>query len=266
MKKSVCRLLAALALSLSVSGCAAAEEKEIRIECQPVEGRALQTEYVFPAEVFEGTPEPDAEHECLKLAAYPASGIDIYGVCESGRNEETLIVVWRDCSRAFDVSYMGTGGIALRSGVLDVDGDGEEELILMELLGTGTGVSVENLHVVEKSGETLSLYSLTLGAFAAPMREWMSARIDPKTGNIRIGEKHLQIPGHVGTADFAFGNMVSFDVTDGKICMDADVQFWAEGEPFRGVSDYIVELSAEVSFSGQAFTFSGFEAAGMDAR
>ena len=49
MKKSVCRLLAALALSLSVSGCAAAEEKEIRIECQPVEGRALQTEYVFPA-------------------------------------------------------------------------------------------------------------------------------------------------------------------------------------------------------------------------
>ena len=53
MKKTVCLLL--VSLMLFVSGCAA-EEKELRIEPQPVEGRPLQTEYVFPAEYsFEGT-------------------------------------------------------------------------------------------------------------------------------------------------------------------------------------------------------------------
>lgn len=234
------------------------EETEMLIECLPEEGRALQADYTFPEEVSTGTPDTDST--CLKLAAYPDNSIDLYGVYEADKNEYSLIVTWEDLSRQFDISFLGTGGIDLRSAVWDADGDGADELVLTERVGTGTGVSLANLHVIEKTETSLSLYSLCHDAVSPEIEEWVSGRINAAARTLRVGEERFIIPGHVDSSRFAVGNIVSFEAEDPQIHMSAAIGFWPPDRASHGVSDHIIRLSADVVFSDGTFSLQNFRA------
>lgn len=232
-------------------------EEPLRIEATPQEGVAPQAEYDLPEEVFEGI--PDGDETCLKLAAYPDNNLDIYSVCEPDKND-CLLVTWENISRQFDISTLGTGGIAVHSALWDVDGDGADELILIEHAGSGTGVSVDNLHIVERTESGLSLYSLRDDAVVPPIREWITQRINMEDRKIRVAGTAFSVPDHIGLSDFALGNIVSFEMEDSQICMRVVIGFWPPEREFHGVSDYAVCLQADVVFSDGTFTLQNFTA------
>ena len=167
---------------------------------------------------------------------------------------------WGDVSRQFDVSTLYPGGIAVHSALWDADGDGADELILVEAVGSGTGISVDDLHVVERAESGLSLYSLRADAVTSLLREQIAPRIDTEQRTIRIGGTVFRVPEQIGLSDFALGNIVSFEADGGQIRLYMDIQFWPPERDFNGVSDYAVCLQADVTFSDGVFTLQNFAA------
>ena len=233
-------------------------EAPLRIEATPQDGIAPQAEYDLPEEVC--TMPLDSTEIPLKLSAHPESGIALYHVYDAATTKSGLLVEWGDVSRQFDVTTLYPRGIAVHSALRDADGDGSDELILVEAAGSGTGVSVDNLHVVERTESGLSLYSLRTDAVTPLLRERIALRIDTEQRTVRIGGTVFRVPEQIGLSDFALGNIVSFETDGGQVRLYVDLQFWPEGRDFRLVSAYTIRLTADVAFSDGAFTLQNFTA------
>lgn len=77
------------------------------------------------------------------LAQIPDKGIYLYGE----ENGVTLQVGEKE--HYYEWLYMTPRGIEPRMSLADYDGDGKDELSIILYIGSGTGVSVEELHIIE---------------------------------------------------------------------------------------------------------------------
>jgi hypothetical protein len=102
------------------------------------------------------TPNQALYPEGNKLAEIPERQIALY----SGEQDGVRLVVG-DTWRTFNWSYMTPRGILPQMHVADFDGDGTEELMVNLSMGSGTGVSVYELHIVD-------IYQKPQGAGALP--------------------------------------------------------------------------------------------------
>lgn len=83
------------------------------------------------------------------LSALPDKGIYLYGIKEFDgvmlfAGEDRQYFDWQYLTPRFILPQMQTG---------DFDADGKDELAVILYIGSGTGVSIEDLHIVELSGE-----------------------------------------------------------------------------------------------------------------
>ena len=270
------RLLPALLALTLLSGCGARETASSLPETSPAQ------QISAPAVVTEGRePEEDDDlsaaldgfsewmHNSTRnqnsvglLAELPEQDVALYGVRDH-RGDDRALLRWEDSLAEFDWNFGGPLTVEPRLWCWDADDDGQDEVVLVNHVGSGTGVSIEELHIVEKNEDG------TLADYAFPEELWrdqLSALLTLVKGNNRVwvslGRELVditsQLPENLDPETLrglGTGNVAGFDTDwprgadirfSGSACLDGDGYYnW-----------YVADISAYVSYAGGVFTLS----------
>ena len=99
------------------------------------------------------------------LAELPEQDVALYGVRDH-RGDDRALLRWEDSLAEFDWNFGGPLIVEPRLWCWDADDDGQDEVVLVNHVGSGTGVSIEELHIVEKNEDG------TLADYAFPEELW----------------------------------------------------------------------------------------------
>ena len=212
-----------------------------------------EQKYDLPAEVVDHR-SWDYDAEIQKLADYPGAALEVYDLREPW--EDTLYLRWGNAAQCFDGDHWNTGGLSFQHCLMDADGDGVQELAVIGHPGTGTGVSVDSLHIFQQSADGIVRY--TFAPAADVLRYTVESMIDHNNRNIEIRNNFLPIPDGLDLTDFVLGNLVHFSAAETGITGSWIIQFAKEGMVFRGTADYAVQLTADIHFSDGSFTLDNF--------
>lgn len=270
------RLLPALLALTLLSGCGARETASSLPETSPAQ------QIFAPAVVTVGRePEEDDDLSAALdgfsewthnstldqnsvglLAELPEQDVALYGVRDH-RGDDRALLRWEDSLAEFDWNFGGPLIVEPRLWCWDADDDGQDEVVLVNHVGSGTGVSIEELHIVEKNEDG------TLADYAFPEELWrdqLSALLTLVKGNNRVwvslGRELVditsQLPENLDPETLrglGTGNVAGFDTDwprgadirfSGSVCLDADgYNSW-----------YVADISAYVSYAGGVFTLS----------
>jgi len=111
------------------------------------EGREPSGEIDLPG-VFTDMAEWGGLDPIAKLAELPDQGAAFYGVDDTRGGY--VLLQWGDSLAEFDWLFATPRRIPPRLFCFDIDGDREDELAAICYAGSGTGVSIEELHVIER--------------------------------------------------------------------------------------------------------------------
>ena len=232
------------------------------------EGRTPGAAYDLPEEVRRMA-EWDQTAEPAALLARTADAA-LYGLAGE---EDRLLLRWGDALAEFDWPYRTPRTVAPRLRQVDADGDGAEELAVVCCCGSGTGVSIEQLHIVEKNEDgTLTDYRLPEddlcgGQLTAALRV---ETVEGRTFAV-LGRELLEITelteGRTPPQGLAAGSIVEFDV-DPDDPYGVPIRFrgsaWLEGEDYPPTAWYAADLSARVQYENGMFTLSGLHLDGIE--
>ena len=270
------RLLPALLALTLLSGCGARETASSLPETSPaqqISARAVVTEGREPEEDDDLSAALDGFSEWMHnstldqnsvglLAELPEQDVALYGVRDH-RGDDRALLRWEDSLAEFDWNFGGPLIVEPRLWCWDVDDDGQDEVVLVNHVGSGTGVSIEELHIVEKNEDG------TLADYAFPEELWrdqLSALLTLVKGNNRVwvslGRELVDITSQLPEnlepetlRGLGTGNVAGFDTDwprgadirfSGSVCLDADgYNSW-----------YVADISAYVSYAGGVFTLS----------
>ena len=270
------RLLPALLALTLLSGCGARETASSLPETSPaqqISAPAVVTEGREPEEDDDLSAALDGFSEWMHnstldqnsvglLAELPEQDVALYGVRDH-RGDDRALLRWEDSLAEFDWNFGGPLIVEPRLWCWDADDDGQDEVVLVNHVGSGTGVSIEELHIVEKNEDG------TLADYAFPEELWrdqLSALLTLVKGNNRVwvslGRELVditsQLPENLDPETLrglGTGNVAGFDTDwprgadirfSGSVCLDADgYNSW-----------YVADISAYVSYAGGVFTLS----------
>ena len=270
------RLLPALLALTLLSGCGARETASSLPETSPaqqISAPAVVTEGREPEEDDDLSAALDGFSEWMHnstldqnsvglLAELPEQDVALYGVRDHRDNDRALLR-WEDSLAEFDWNFGGPLIVEPRLWCWDADDDGQDEVVLVNHVGSGTGVSIEELHIVEKNEDG------TLADYAFPEELWrdqLSALLTLVKGNNRVwvslGRELVDITSQLPEnlepetlRGLGTGNVAGFDTDwprgadirfSGSVCLDADgYNSW-----------YVADISAYVSYAGGVFTLS----------
>lgn len=272
------RLLPALLALTLLAGCSARETAPSLPETTPAqsisapavvtEGRELEEDYDLSA-ALDGFSEwmhnsTRNQNSVGLLAELPEQDVMLYGVRDDQGDDHALLR-WGGSLAEFDWSFGGPLIVEPRLWCWDVDDDGQEEVVLVNHVGSGTGVSIEELHIVEKNEDG------TLTDYAFPKELWqedLSSLLDTAVSDERtfavLGEELVditrQLPENLEPGvlwGLGTGSVAGFDTDwprgadirfSGSACLDGDGYYnW-----------YVADISAYVSYAGGVFTLSDF--------
>lgn len=270
------RLLPALLALTLLSGCGARETASSLPETSPaqqISAPAVVTEGREPEEDDDLSAALDGFSEWMHnstldqnsvglLAELPEQDVALYGVRDH-RGDDRALLRWEDSLAEFDWNFGGPLIVEPRLWCWDADDDGQDEVVLVNHVGSGTGVSIEELHIVEKNEDG------TLVDYAFPEELWrdqLSALLTLVKGNNRVwvslGRELVDITSQLPEnlepetlRGLGTGNVAGFDTDwprgadirfSGSVCLDADgYNSW-----------YVADISAYVSYAGGVFTLS----------
>ena len=270
------RLLPALLALTLLSGCGARETASSLPETSPaqqISAPAVVTEGREPEEDDDLSAALDGFSEWMHnstldqnsvglLAELPEQDVALYGVRDH-RGDDRALLRWGGSLAEFDWSFGGPLIVEPRLWCWDADDDGQDEVVLVNHVGSGTGVSIEELHIVEKNEDG------TLADYAFPEELWrdqLSALLTLVKGNNRVWvslgrelvDNTSQLPENLEPETLqglGTGNVAGFDTDwprgadirfSGSVCLDADgYNSW-----------YVADISAYVSYAGGVFTLS----------
>ena len=270
------RLLPALLALTLLSGCGARETASSLPETSPaqqISAPAVVTEGREPEEDDDLSAALDGFSEWMHnstldqnsvglLAELPEQDVMLYGV-RGDRGDDRALLRWGGSLAEFDWSFGGPLIVEPRLWCWDADDDGQDEVVLVNHVGSGTGVSIEELHIVEKNEDG------TLADYAFPEELWrdqLSALLTLVKGNNRVwvslGRELVDITSQLPEnlepetlRGLGTGNVAGFDTDwprgadirfSGSVCLDADgYNSW-----------YVADISAYVSYAGGVFTLS----------
>ena len=270
------RLLPALLALTLLSGCGARETASSLPETTPAqpisapavvtEGRELEEDYDLSA-ALDGFSEwmhnsTRNQNSVGLLAELPEQDVALYGVRDH-RGDERALLRWEDSLAEFDWNFGGPLIVEPRLWCWDVDDDGQDEVVLVNHVGSGTGVSIEELHIVEKNEDG----TLTDDAFPEELwQEDLSSLLDTAVSDERtfavLGEELVditrQLPENLEPEvlwGLGTGSVAGFDTDwprgadirfSGSACLDGDGYYnW-----------YVANISAYVSYAGGVFALS----------
>ena len=244
---------------------------------EPLSAPALVTEGRAPAEDYRLPPSVDADPDRLwenyqdwaysgnitgLLAEVPEADAAFYGLPlpVSGREPGRALIRWGDSLAEFDWRDGLPRMVRPQLYCFDADRDQQEELVIISHAGGGTGISIEELHVIEKGPDgTLTDYQFPRSLWQEQMSEPMSAAaLEGQTFAI-LGEELVWFD--TGDADMDLetactGSIANFSAEDW-----GDIQFHGAfclspvGNP---VPWYVAETSAGIEYQDGVFTLCNF--------
>lgn len=275
MKTRLCPLLAALMLTgCGASGASGLPETEplepLSAPAVVTEGRTPEEDYQLPTQVvglrdWMGNSRWNLDPVGL-LSQLPDQKVALYGVTKYSGS--TALLRWGDALAEFDWSFGGPQVVEPRLQCWDADGDGQEEVVLINLLGSGTGVSIEELHIVEKNQDG----TLTDHCFPETLwRDALSGQLSVVTAEDRtyavLGRELVDLTDVLAAENIApgavqgltTGSQASFSAwphekePGGSLRFQGAVMLEGEDIPYYW---YTADLSASVSYQDGGFTLS----------
>ena len=239
---------------------------------KPISAPAVVTEGRVPAENYElppsmADPRYNAEGWIRGgvvgfLAEAPEADAAFYAAPYQANAESPALIRWGDSLAEFDWDFLTPRSILPRMECFDVDGDWEDELVVICYVGSGTGVSVEELHILEKGPDG------ALTAYTFPESLWLEEF--PKLfDTAELGGRTFAILGHelvefgdvhdgpeldLGTA--SSGLIAKFSQEDW-----GGLQFWGAfclSPPDSAAPCYVAETSAQILYGNGVFTLQDF--------
>ena len=234
---------------------------ELTTPAEITEGRAPAEEYqlprISPLGPFSGDDFP------VLAAELPEADAAFYGL-----QWDKALIRWGDSLAEFNWPWLTPQQILPRLYCFDLDDDWEDELIAVCHPGTGTGVSYDELHVLEKNPDgTLTDCALPWEFFREDLSEAMSVEtVNGRTYSILgaeltditelLQEQEEGDPAHIEV--FRFGDIVSFEVIPEPLFYGESLRFrgsaWLDGEGFHPTLSYAAEVSASVRYQDGVFT------------
>lgn len=242
-------------------------------EAEPISAEATVTEGRAPAEDYDLPlpPEFSPENSWMRydidswlrggtiglLAEAPEAGVAFYGLPYSENAHETALIRWGDGLAEFDWDFLTPRRFLPRMAVMDLDGDGKDELIVLTYVGSGTGISIYDLHVLEKNPDG------TLTDYAMPGNLWQE-QLPPLLRFVQTDGRNFLILGrelleidteHVlgGQMEPSTGWIANFRLLpeEDAIQLLGAVDLWK-------TTNYVADYTADVGYRDGVFTLSGF--------
>ena len=225
------------------------------------EGRIPETDYDLPGERMDLRAWDVQNFPLALLAELPEADAAFYGL-----NENTALVRWGNSLAEFDWSFVTPRSIPPRIWRLDLDDDWQDELIIDCYVDGGTGVSIEELHMIEKNADdTLTDFAFPETLWKEQILEmaWLSSSggyrayvqmgadmVEFRTENIASGDHSPEsIRQHFGTSEVAYFESANGGLRlNGSFCLETE-----DNGPHR-VADY----SAGISYQDGAFLLTDF--------
>ncbi|MDF2988716.1 MAG: hypothetical protein K0R50_4226 [Eubacterium sp.] len=294
-------IFAALILTIGLCSCAANNRLYIS---QPTDTKSssaassskvisLNTEYsreaVQPQNTGDAHYTPQVvksweEYEASKfplLAAIPDKKIYLYGIKDEG-----TILYYNDKGHFFNWSYLTPRFILPQMDLNDFDGDGKEELAVVLYVGSGTGYSVEELHIIEAGENAVLSDNPESKDYLVPNPEYfrdysftnyveqLKKQVKLKTykkgsslmAEVTAGKKvyTLELDNPVNDIDnknIVFSNIVRFEFKDKKL-----TGRFALGLVRKSYAspDFVGEITSEIQYNKGIFTLKNlnFESSG----
>lgn len=233
------------------------------------EGRTPTEKYELPTALTELAFWDETAAPAALLAEVPDQNAAFYALWtpeseapEAG--ELTALLRWGDSLAEFDWDYRTPRAIPPRLWCFDADGDGEEELVADCYMGSGTGVSVSQLHIVEKAADgTLTDYALPWQSFGDLTDLLRVETVEDRTYAV-LGMELVNITAQLpegadpaALTGLVTGSTVSFDVTP-ESDQGERIHFrggaWLEGADIPPTVCYAVNVDASVEFADGTFT------------
>lgn len=242
---------------------------------KPISAPAVVTEGREPAEDYDLPPLPrdtdwttyriNADHwvtdgpNIAVLAEDREADAVLYGLpLYANTSQETALIRWGDSLAEFDWDFLTPRTILPRMDCFDVDGDQEDELIVICYTGSGTGVSVEELHILEKGPDG------TLTDCAFPELLWQE-EVPKLFGAAELNGRTFAILGHE-LVEFNHEGLALEKPSSGMIA-GFRTEDWG-GLRFRGafclsppdsaMPCYVAETSAQILYQDGIFTLQDF--------
>ena len=210
------------------------------------------------------------------IAALPESGIALYPLGEQGVSEDGVVLEIGDRRQRLDWRYTTPRQIMPVMQAGDYDGDGKDELAVILNVDSGTGVSVDELHMVEFHGvngtpdEPFIDYMMQADDYREQLEEAHAFRVIERGGEWfgeveiggRITEVGLQdwltsyeIAPEAIQATLGFGNLITFEADRGGITFAAAIGLVVDGiaEP-----QYIGSIAADVAYGQGMLTLGNY--------
>lgn len=263
---------AAILLAVLLTGCAGDISADLpeTVPAEPLsvpavvtEGRPWTEDGELPTEL-RGLRDWDQAAEPVAQLARTADAA-LYGLAGG---EDRLLLRWGDALAEFDWPYRTPRTVDPRLWQVDADGDGAGELAVVCYSGSGTGVSIEQLHIVDKNEDG------TLRDHCFPNDLWQeqfSRKLSVQTAEGRVfavlGRELCDISEELDFLDpdlitgMDTGNTIGFRVEDGRICCLGTARITAEG---YADGWYVAGLSADVSYKDGIFTLDHFHLDSLD--
>lgn len=281
MKKAL-SLLLALALLTGCGGSPSPAEPEVLQDTSPAEwetvsppeSRRLEP-ISAPAVVTEGR-EPAEDYELPKtpfdldnpeldfgldfgsspalLAELPEANAALYAL-EGG---ETVLIRWDNCIAEFDWLYITPRRIAPCLRCFDIDGDQEDELVILCYTGSGTSVSIWDMHIIEKnSSGILTDYALPQTLWQDQLPSLLSVALYADRPFIVLGHELVALNSEAPHLDLdappTAGLTAYFEFLEAnRLCLCGTVNL-SSGYPC-----YIADWSAELHYQDSVFTLQDF--------
>lgn len=196
-----------------------------------------------------------------------APGACFYALPRTEERPETALILWGERAAEFDWNFSTPRMYPPEIDCFDLDGDGEDELVILCYSGSGTGVSVWDLHVVEKNedGTLTDCSTFRYAEGGNPLWEGVSSLLRLE----RMGDRAFLILGReLAEVDATAlpeeertpftGSAIQFEVFP----EERRIRFWGGVDVFP--ASYVADLSADAAYQDGVFTLSNFHLYGND--
>lgn len=257
MKRVFCILsLCALLLSgCGGSSVPAPESPTVSLQATAVMGRTYVPEGKLPQEVLpmeQGATLVDQGH-IWKAAESPDGRAALYRL-----NEDTVLVEWDGDVVMFDGWVFATPRAnAPWLAVLDVKGMGEADTLIIDLYrGSGTGVSIEELHLLTRDDlGSITDHPLPEALYSEELEKHIT--VNPKASTLTLGPVTLaleQNKEHPLTGEVVLGNAVDYTIgLNGNLQIELEIE--ACLEDVLPTLNYVGRLQADVIFHEDTDTY-----------
>ena len=219
---------------------------------------AAGPEVYGPPEIIESETEEDTPHN---------GAVDESGMLYEYYSEDGSVFIRQDYNTCTSVIMDGEEGIPvdIATGIYgprieknDIDGDGEDEYLIAECEGTGTGISVYGFCIVRKDGDEYVLTKYDGEYFTQIIRDRVKYSYDKDTHEITVtvqnsdGETSFSrvierdSSDEYDLQDVVWGDIIAVSFADGKPYLSAPTGYIFADSPMPDYEDAI-EISAPIT-------------------